>query len=146
MTKENNCKHTQVSAWNTWSSCSKPCGFGESQRERIVKREAEHGGIPCPVLLATRSCNDFHCPVNCTVFKSFVEAMALKTNMQVSSWSEWSSCSKSCHWGDPGQSRRGRDIVTQPRYSGAACPVLDDTKSCNDFPCPIDCKVDYSKL
>ena len=135
-------KSTQVSAWNKWSSCTKPCGFGESQRLRSVKREAEHDGIPCPVLLATRTCNDFHCPVNCTVSKSIVEDKALKTNIQVSGWSEWSSCSKSCHWGDPGQSRRGRDIVTQPGYNGASCPVLDDTKSCNDFLCPIDCKVD----
>merc|ERR1719489_148445 len=107
----------EVSAWSEWTSCSKPCGFGESQRARIIKREADHGGIPCPVLQATKSCNDFHCPVNCTV----------------SAWSEWSSCSKSCHWGNPGQIRRGRDVLTQPTYSGASCPVLDDTKTCNDF-------------
>ena len=56
-----------MSAWSKWTSCSKPCGFGESQRARNVKTEADHGGIPCPVLQATKSCNDFHCPVNCTV-------------------------------------------------------------------------------
>ena len=65
--------YTQVSAWSKWTSCSKPCGFGESQRARIVKRDADHGGIPCPVLQATKSCNDFHCPVNCTVKKSVFE-------------------------------------------------------------------------
>jgi len=117
--------HCEVSTWSKWTSCSKPCGFGESQRARIIKREADNGGIPCPVLQATKSCNDFHCPVNCTV----------------SAWSEWSSCSKSCHWGNPGQIRRGRDVLTQPTYGGASCPVLDDTKTCNDFPCPVDCKV-----
>ena len=80
------------------------------------------------------------CEVNHSKSFLWVRLWLAKTT-QVSAWSEWSSCSKSCHWGDPGQSRRGRDIITQPTYGGASCPVLGESRGCNDFPCPVDCEV-----
>ena len=69
------------------------------------------------------------------------ESIAPKRNSQVSAWSGWSSCSKSCNWGGPGKSRRGRSVLTAPEHGGASCPVLDGTQSCNDFPCPKHCEV-----
>ena len=65
---------------------------------------------------------------------------------QVSAWSDWSSCSKSCNWGsEPGQSRRGRDVVTQPTFGGASCLDLGQAKTCNQFPCPVNCQVNSSQ-
>ena len=65
---------------------------------------------------------------------------------QVSAWSDWSSCSKSCNWGsEPGQSRRGRDVVTQPTFGGASCLDLGQAKTCNQFPCPVNCEVNSSQ-
>ena len=53
--------------WSGWSSCSRSCNFGESRRKRNVLERNQHGGISCPVLNGTKSCNDFHCPVDCQV-------------------------------------------------------------------------------
>ena len=55
----------------------------------------------------------------------------------------WSSCSKTCN---SGKSRRGRVVEIQPQHNGTACPVLEATKSCNDFLCPVDCKVKERRL
>jgi len=61
---------------------------------------------------------------------------------EVSAWTDWSSCSKTCQWGNtPGQSRRQRIVVTPSAHGGASCPILDETRHCNDLPCPVDCEV-----
>ena len=132
--------------WSLWSSCSKTCNSGQSRRGRVVETQPQHNGTLCPVLDGAKSCNDFPCPIDCQVkheISHFVitSLTHLKT-AQVSAWSAWSSCSKSCNWGGrPGQSRKGRTVVTQPENGGVSCPVLDGTKSCNDFHCPKHCEV-----
>ena len=37
-------------------------------------------------------------------------------------------------------------METQPQHGGISCPVLESSKTCNEFPCPIDCEVSCSKL
>ena len=136
--------------WSLWSSCSKTCNSGQSRRGRVVETQPQHNGTLCPVLDGAKSCNDFPCPIDCKVKQPKLihgkgKACVVRTkSTQVSTWGTWSSCSKSCNWGGrSGQSWRGRTIVTQPEHGGASCPVLDSTTSCNNFPCPIDCKVNY---
>jgi len=51
-------------------------------------------------------------------------------------WSP-SQCSKSC---DTGRQMLSRD-VSQPTSNGIKCPPLQMVKRCNQFPCPINCKV-----
>lgn len=51
------------------------------------------------------------CPVNCVV----------------SSWSSWSTCSRSC---DYGTQYRTRYIITNPKNGGSSCPVLREEQSC----------------
>jgi hypothetical protein len=53
--------------------------------------------------------------------------------------SDWiaGDCSVSC---GGGQLKMSRTIVTGP-VGGAACPVMEELKSCNEDKCPIDCAV-----
>merc|ERR1719409_547739 len=53
--------------------------------------------------------------------------------------SDWiaGDCSVSC---GGGQMKMSRSITTAP-VGGAACPVMEEIKSCNEDKCPIDCKV-----
>ena len=55
-------------------------------------------------------------------------------NFQVSTWSPWSSCSKSCGFGEIERKRR----VTRSRSPrGSACPVLHQKEPCNEFHCQV---------
>ena len=103
----------------------------------------QHGGEACPSLDATKTCNDFPCPVDCKVENNMTRGQILIKKNQVGSWSSWSSCSKTCN---SGQSKRRRLVETQPEHGGISCPVLKSSKTCNEFPCPIDCEVSCSKL
>lgn len=52
-----------VSEWSTWSECSTSCGFGISEKFRMVKRPAENGGRSCPSkLVKKRRCRGPPCP------------------------------------------------------------------------------------
>jgi Spondin-like TSP1 domain len=112
----------KVSGWSDWSACSKSCGGGELTRTRTVITPAAHGGVACPALNETQSCNLQSCNVDC----------------KVSGWSGWSSCTKSC---EGGQQTRTRSIITAQAGRGAPCPPLSEPQSCNTHACPVDCKV-----
>ena len=61
----------EVSPWSEWSTCSKPCDFGQSQRSRSVTKEARRGGSVCPIPLnATKACNTFPCSKFLLIFDS----------------------------------------------------------------------------
>jgi hypothetical protein len=76
-----------------------------------------YGGAECPPLEETRACNEQPCPVDCVV----------------SEWSEWSECSAPC---GGGTQSRTRTIVTPPANGGTPCPELEETRACNEQPCP----------
>lgn len=51
----------------------------------------------------------------------------------VGSWSWWSSCSRSCGWGEQTRSRN----LIRPSTCGRSCPYyLKDRRSCNTHRCP----------
>eukprot|EP00117_Sycon_ciliatum_P048173 scpid2370/ scgid5761/ Sushi, von Willebrand factor type A, EGF and pentraxin domain-containing protein 1; CCP module-containing protein 22; Polydom; Selectin-like osteoblast-derived protein; Serologically defined breast cancer antigen NY-BR-38 len=52
----------------------------------------------------------------------------------VSAWGDWQACSATC--GD-GQSIRTRVVLRSPEGLGRACPVLQDTQSCNLRSCVL---------
>jgi hypothetical protein len=61
-------------------------------------------------------------------------------NCTVSEWSDWTECSVPC---GGGTQNRTRDVITPPANGGEACPVLEESRSCNqDVPCtPVNCSV-----
>jgi len=105
-----------VTSWGKFGSCSKTCGGGVRIAFRKVLQPMYLGGTPCPALNKTKLCHTEHCPVHCNI----------------SAWSPWSSCSKSCAYGTK---KRGRKITVMPNYGGVPCPKLAETRGCNLFPC-----------
>lgn len=111
-----------VSSWGRWGSCTKSCGGGRRTRSRSVVVAAVYGGKACPGRVSSGSCNGHPCPLNCVV----------------SQWSDWGSCSVTCH---AGTQQRSRTITAHEAYGGVSCPVLSQTQACQRGPCPIHCKV-----
>jgi len=84
-------------------------------------------GMACPPLLFERKngtagmkCNQFHCPVHCSV----------------SEWSGWSACSKECGGGVQGKTR---SILVKPKNGGTECDSTLEEQPCNTGSCDRDC-------
>lgn len=108
-----------VSAWSSWSVCSRSCGGGSHARSRKVISPARFAGKECPYLGETTKCGTMACPADCVT----------------SGWQAWSSCSHSC---GIGQRKRERRIVREIEHGGARCPALTETAACHGgAPCPI---------
>jgi len=113
------CKQTE---WGPWSSCSASCGAGTRTRSRATLIYPEFGGKECGECTETEACKDCDCPVNC----------------EVSGWSDWTPCSKSC---GGGKTKRTRTITRQPANGGAQCPPLVEEDDCNEEECPTNCEM-----
>jgi len=114
----------EVTSFSAWSACSVSCGEGWEYRHRSIKSLPNDLGAECPELVGRRQCLRSSCPQDC----------------EATEWSAWSVCSSSCGWGT---SSRGRSHIVAPDHGGAGCPLMEDTKACeNPVPCPIDCQVD----
>jgi hypothetical protein len=116
--------HCKVSMWSAFKSgnkaCSKKCGGGKQTRTRQVIYKAAHGGVVCPSISQTRSCNAQCCPVD-----------------QVASpWAPWAKCSRSCEYGTQS---RVRSQVTAAKCGGkTVAGSWSETRLCNHHCCPRD--------
>lgn len=114
----------KVTSWSSWRPCTESCGKeGTQGRSRIVTLAPSANGKPCPDLHATRSCNRFACPVDCTVGE----------------WTEFSVCSLTC--GGEGTRTRTRELLVDAENGGKVCPALVEVRDCTGGPCPIHCEV-----
>eukprot|EP00918_Siedleckia_nematoides_P099754 GHVU01218140.1.p1 GENE.GHVU01218140.1~~GHVU01218140.1.p1 ORF type:complete len:1077 (+),score=264.82 GHVU01218140.1:252-3233(+) len=112
-----------LSMWSDWTACSKPCNMGAKSSHRRKLSEPVGNGS-CFGLNKTRGCNYQPCDATC----------------QLSPWSEWITCSRSCGAGG-GDKGRVRSVVTGPQGEGA-CGALEESQVCNDINCPLDCHVE----
>jgi hypothetical protein len=110
-----------MSSWSTWTSCTKTCGSGNTQRTKQISTQPQDGGVACTADFESKACNVQLCPIDC------VEE----------GWGDWSACTTTC---GGGQQIRNNPIKIQAANNGKACSwQRQQTQVCNDFPCAIDC-------
>lgn len=121
----------EVSNWSEWSGCSQSCGGGVRTRNRQVEKEPQNTNRRCPETVNTQTCNSGSCDVEC----------------ELSEWTPWSSCSRSCKYGPDapaGQQHQTRGVRT-PGTGDGACPPQDDTKRFKTQECGADlCPANFS--
>lgn len=107
-----------VSSWSSWSSCTaNQCGQGGSQRRTRWQVTAPLcGGLECPSMEETRQCYGTQ-SVNC----------------QLSSWSEWSSCSTPC--GVSGIQTSSRHRIITEQCGGTCSTTFRKTRGCPEQSC-----------
>eukprot|EP00435_Cladocopium_sp_Y103_P017155 s62_g4.t1 len=119
------------SAWSEWGACS--CAPGSSTRTRSYV-EADAGGQACDLVLAeTKPCQtDQESWQKCEV-----------QDCEISAWSEWKSCTKSC---EGGMTERDRRVVKHASVGGQPCNFaqnqLMEVKPCGEGSCDVvkDCE------
>ena len=117
----------EFSEWGEWDAC--PCG-SVRQRRREIAQSAMYLGKQCDGGTTQLGPCDAKCEQD--------ERIAC----DVSEWSAWSDCTRSC---DGGQQYRSREIARNSRNGGDGCEQeMHQTQSCNAFICPgeepIDCE------
>jgi len=96
-------------------------GFQPLTREIVVA--PNEFGIICPALATKKKCNQFKCPVDCSM----------------SQWSSWSKCTKECESGVRGKTR---SIITKPKNGGEECDTVAEEEVCNTGSCDRNCKLE----
>ncbi|CAK9006533.1 A disintegrin and metalloproteinase with thrombospondin motifs adt-1 (ADAMTS adt-1) [Durusdinium trenchii] len=115
----------ELGAWSTWTSC---WGGNQRSRTRVVTRPASSGGQPCGADY------DGFVPM-----KETAPCADARTDCEVSEWSAWDSCDRTC---GPGQQQRHRQVQTYPVNGGLPCPVsLRELRACAISDCnSVDCQ------
>lgn len=111
------------SDYSEWSECSEKCGPGIQTRERTCTNPEPIGaGAPCAgESTETRSCETKKCPID----------------GGLSSWSSFTTCTRSC--GGGAQERVRFCNNPKPQFGGKDCSgKLFETRSCGSAPCPVD--------
>jgi hypothetical protein len=122
----NNCAvHCKVSGLSSFSKCSKTCGGGWKKRTRSIVVQPKFGGNDCLAQKVYKRCNTFACPVDC----------------RVSTWTEWSTCGKTCtaKGASSAKHQRHRGIVEPAMNGGKKCPSVRESRYCATTTCPQHC-------
>jgi hypothetical protein len=115
----------EVGDWEA-EECSVTCGGSRGRGYQVLRRQVitapTGGGMACPPLTMTQSCNEQPCPVDCSLGE----------------WSGWSDCSARC---GGGVQENTRSITVHPRYDGEPCGETTVTQACNMQACDRDCRL-----
>ena len=117
-------KDCVMNPWTKWSACSSCGKSGTQNRTRTIKADAAYGGKPCEKLAEYQKCKKPR-PCRCTA--------------QMSAWSRWSDCSKTCG-SSGGVKTRTRTYRKRP-MAGERCPPMKETKVCRTQECCRDCQL-----
>jgi len=113
-----NCEFSQWSHWSkTTTDDDTEC---KRKRRREVKRNSQHGGMPCEGQLEEVNSCRVHLP-----------------GCHLSTWGHWSECSADC---GPGQRSRSRQV--EGDGTGCGNHALKETQKCEERSCGdvVDCK------
>jgi len=109
----------EVSAWSTYSDCTKACGSGVQKRTRaIVKAANKAAAAACGDLVETRACATQPC--------------ASLRSCEVGPWSAFERCTHVC---GGGTQIRTREVLQTAEPGAVGCPTLLDERPCNTFGC-----------
>jgi len=110
-----------LSSWQDWSECSSP--HDQKYRKRMIQQDAENGGAPCEGGLSETQ---------------FCSTPGLSQPCELSSWSDWTSCTKSCFGGLKQRTRAVRRVAAN---GGEPCEGgLEELVVCNQGFCAGDVK------
>ena len=142
-TVASNCE-CEEKAWTDWSDqCSATCGDSYKTRTRIcsscngytlcITCNQEDAKKPNALRTEYKRCSKDPCRKSFCIYQSKNQSILAAT---LSSWGDWSTCSKSC--GENGQQKRSRDCLN-------AQNVIVDPSRCskgteNYRTCHIDCR------
>lgn len=132
----------QLSSWSEWSACTTPCGASGTQHSTRHRLETEECGGTCTsTFRKTRSCQELSClnggsskDGKCLCKEGYYGNCCErgegkeKMNCQLSSWSEWGSCSTPCGVSGSQTSSRHRTVMEQ--YGGTCASTLQKTRAC----------------
>ncbi|XP_042547624.1 spondin-1 isoform X2 [Dipodomys spectabilis] len=105
-----------MTEWGEWDECSATCGMGMKKRHRMVKMSPADGSMCKAETSQAEKCMMPECPIDC----------------ELTEWSQWSECNKSC---GKGHMIRTRMIQMEPQFGGAPCPETVQRKKCRIRKC-----------
>ncbi|XP_039767398.1 spondin-1 isoform X2 [Ornithorhynchus anatinus] len=105
-----------LTEWGEWDECSATCGIGLKKRHRMIKLSPADGSMCKAETMETEKCMMPECPIDC----------------ELTEWSQWSECNKSC---GKGHVIRTRMIKMEPQFGGAPCPETVQRKKCRIRKC-----------
>uniref|UniRef100_A0ABI7XIJ5 Spondin-1 n=1 Tax=Felis catus TaxID=9685 RepID=A0ABI7XIJ5_FELCA len=105
-----------MTEWGEWDDCSATCGMGMKKRHRMVKMSPADGSACKAETSQAEKCMMPECPIDC----------------ELTEWSQWSECNKSC---GKGHMIRTRMIQMEPQFGGAPCPETVQRKKCRIRKC-----------
>lgn len=113
--------------WQHWSLCDTADPTGQKYRFRKILHDQKYGGLPCRGSLhQTKPCSNKQEPVDC----------------ELSSWTEWGSCSESC---GRGWHTRERSVIAVPMAGGERCADdLVEMQPCSTYcehAVAVDCEL-----